>query len=263
MQNALVAGTLIAIVSAVVGTFVVARRMSFLTHTLSEIGFAGASFALFMSWSPLVGMLLFSVVASMTVGELGIKEKRSESLISAVSAVAIGLGIAFLSLSNKNATAATGILFGSIFSISRVDVIEVVVLALLVLLASLLMFRQLRHYAFDYDTAVFSLKNIQLIEVAFLGLMATTVAVSAQIVGSLLIFILMILPASAERPYDNSSLRKRWGRTVWQIIGLAVLFSVAGVWSALVLSYVLNLPVSFFIAIIEAAIYFASLYKRN
>ena len=68
MQNALVAGTLIAIVSAVVGTFVVARRMSFLTHTLSEIGFAGASFALFMSWSPLVGMLLFSVVASMTVG---------------------------------------------------------------------------------------------------------------------------------------------------------------------------------------------------
>lgn len=41
MQNALVAGTLIAIVSAVVGTFVVARRMSFLTHTLSEIGFAG------------------------------------------------------------------------------------------------------------------------------------------------------------------------------------------------------------------------------
>ncbi|MHC8519742.1 metal ABC transporter permease [Weissella confusa] len=254
MQNALVAGTLIAIVSAVVGTFVVARRMSFLTHTLSEIGFAGASFALFMSWSPLVGMLLFSVVASMTVGELGIKEKRSESLISAVSAVAIGLGIAFLSLSNKNATAATGILFGSIFSISRVDVIEVVVLALLVLLASLLMFRQLRHYAFDYDTAVFSLKNIQLIEVAFLGLMATTVAVSAQIVGSLLIFILMILPASAAI---------RWGRTVRQIIGLAVLFSVAGVWSALVLSYVLNLPVSFFIAIIEAAIYFASLYKRN
>ena len=97
--------------------------------------------------------------------------------------------------------------------------IEVVVLALLVLLASLLMFRQLRHYAFDYDTAVFSLKNIQLIEVAFLGLMATTVAVSAQIVGSLLIFILMILPASAAM---------RWGRTVWQIIGLAVLFSVAG-----------------------------------
>src|SRR5699024_11257171 len=103
MQHAFVAGTLIAIMSGLIGPFIVARRMSFLAHTLSEIGFAGASFALFMSWSPLVGMLLFSVVASMSVGELGMKEQRSESLISAVSAVAIGLGIAFLSLSNKNA----------------------------------------------------------------------------------------------------------------------------------------------------------------
>lgn len=254
MQHAFVAGTLIAIMSGLIGPFIVARRMSFLAHTLSEIGFAGASFALFMSWSPLVGMLLFSVVASMSVGGLGMKEQRSESLISAVSAVAIGLGIAFLSLSNKNATAATGILFGSIFSINQTDVWEVVVLATLVILITLMMFRPLRHFAFDYTTASFSLKNIQLIEVLFLGLMATTVAVSAQIVGSLLIFILMILPASSAM---------RWGRTVWQIIGLAIMFSVLGVWLALVLSYWLDLPVSFFIAIIEAGVYFISLIKRR
>ena len=80
MQHAFIAGTLIAIMSGLIGPFIVARRMSFLAHTLSEIGFAGASFALFMSWSPLAGMLLFSVVASMSVGELGMKEQRSESL---------------------------------------------------------------------------------------------------------------------------------------------------------------------------------------
>ena len=211
------------------------------THTSDSILF-GSLLSSLRSISWLVAFIFF-FFKQKTAYEIGVRLVGSEMCIRDS-----------LSLSNKNATAATGILFGSIFSISRVDVIEVVVLALLVLLASLLMFRQLRHYAFDYDTAVFSLKNIQLIEVAFLGLMATTVAVSAQIVGSLLIFILMILPASAAM---------RWGRTVWQIIGLAVLFSVAGVWSALVLSYVLNLPVSFFIAIIEAAIYFASLYKRN
>ena len=84
--------------------------------------------------------------------------------------------------------------------------------------------------------------------------MATTVAVSAQVVGSLLIFILMILPASSAM---------RWGRTVWQIIGLAILFAVVGVWVALVLSYTLNLPVSFFIAIIEAGIYFVSLIGKK
>ncbi|MHA7610847.1 metal ABC transporter permease [Weissella viridescens] len=254
MQNAFVVGTLIAIVSGFIGVFVVARHMSFLAHTLSEIGFAGASFGLFMCWSPLIGMLIFTILASTTIGELGMQEKRSESLISAVSAVAIGLGIAFLALSQKNASAATSILFGSIFSISHANVVQVVVLALIVLVVGLLCYRPLRHFAFDYNTAIFSLKHVVLIEVLFLVLMAMTVAISSQVVGSLLIFILITLPASAAM---------RWGRTVWQMVGLSVLFGVVGVWAALVLSYWTNVPVSFYIAIIEAGIYFISLIKRD
>ncbi|MDR3191153.1 MAG: metal ABC transporter permease [Lactobacillaceae bacterium] len=250
MQNAYLVGTLIAIVSGFVGVFTVARRMSFFAHTLSEIGFAGASFGLFMNWSPLLGMLLFTILAAISIGQLGLQEKRSESVISAVSAVAIGLGIAFLALSQKNASAATGILFGSIFSISQENVWEVLLLALLVLVVGLWLFRPLRHFAFDFSSAVFSLKHVLLVEMLFLVLMATTVAVSAQVVGSLLIFILMILPASAAM---------RWGRTVWQMIGLAIGFALIGVWVALALAYYTNVPVSFYIAIIEAGIYFASL----
>ncbi len=254
MQHAYLVGTLIAVVSGFVGVFTVARHMSFFAHTLSEIGFAGASFGLFMSWSPLFGMLAFTILAAMTIGQLGLQEKRSESLISAVSAVAIGLGIAFLALSQKNASAATGILFGSIFSISPQNVWEVLVLAVIVLLAMFLLYRPLRHYAFDYSTAVFSLKHVVWYEMIFLVIMATSVAVSAQVVGSLLIFILMTLPASAAM---------RWGRTVVQMVGLAILFAVLGVWSALALSYYTNVPVSFYIAIIEAGIYFLSLVRSK
>ena len=250
MQNAFLVGSLIAVVSGFVGVFVVARHLSFLAHTLSEIGFAGAAFGLFMGWSPLWGMLLFTILAATTIGELGIQENRAESLISAVSAVAIGLGIAFLALSQKNASAATSILFGSIFSISPENIIQVVLLAGAVLVVGLVLFRPLRHFAFDYQTARFSVKHIVAIEVVFLVLMATTVAVSSQIVGSLLIFILMTLPASSAM---------RIGRTVWQMLGYAILFALAGVWSALVLSFWTNLPVSFFIAVIEAGIYFATL----
>ncbi|MBS0948878.1 metal ABC transporter permease [Weissella minor] len=254
MQNAFLVGTLIAIVSGFIGVFVVARHMSFLSHTLSEIGFAGASFGLFMGWSPLVGMLIFTILSATTIGELGMEEGRSESLISAVSAVAIGLGIAFLALSQKNASAATSILFGSIFSISHENIIQVVILAVIVLVVGLVCYRPLRHFAFDYNTAIFSLKHIVWIEVLFLILMAMTVAISSQIVGSLLIFILITLPASAAM---------RWGRTVGQMIGLAILFGIVGVWSALILSYWTNVPVSFYIAIIEAGIYFVSLINKD
>jgi len=254
MQNAFIVGTLIAIVSAFIGVFVVAKRMSFFGHVLSEIGFAGAAFGLFVSWSPLLGMLLFTLISAVSIGQIGLSEERSESVISAVSAVAIGLGVAFLALSQKNASAATGILFGSIFSISSENIWQVMVLAGVVLIVGLLLFRPLRHFAFDYSTAHFSIKHILALEITFLVMMAVTVAVSAQVVGSLLIFILMILPASSAM---------RWGRTVWQMIGLAVLFAVVGVWVALVLAYWTNIPVSFFIAIVEAGIYFVSLIRTK
>ncbi len=63
------AGTLIAIISGIMGVFVIARNMSFLTHTLSEIGFAGAAFGIFMGRQPLNGMPLFTTISSIGVGE--------------------------------------------------------------------------------------------------------------------------------------------------------------------------------------------------
>lgn len=250
MQNAYLSGTIIAIVSGFVGVFLMAKGMAFLTHILSEIGFAGSAFALFMGWSPILGMLGFTLVSAISVGRLGKRENREESLITAVSSVAIGSGVAFLALSKKNSSSATSILFGSIFSISGTDVLQVVGLAIIVLIVGMLLYKRLRHFSFDYSTAEYSMKNITTIEVIFLIMIAITVAVSAQIVGSLLIFILMTLPASSAM---------RLGRTVSQMIVLSISFAVMGVWIAIALSYFTDLPTSFYIAMIESAIYFLSL----
>lgn len=254
MQNAWIVGTLIAIISAMMGVFMVAKRMSFFGHVLSEIGFAGASFGIFMSWSPLWGMLLFTAFSAISIGQLGLNEQRSESIISAVSAVAIGLGVAFLSLSEKSASSATGILFGSIFSISDENVWQVIALALIILVLMLFLYRPFRHFTFDYETAKYSLRHEASLEIIFLLMIAVTVAISAQVVGSLLIFILLVLPSSSAM---------RWGRTVWQMIGLAIIFALVGVWGGLALAYWTNLPVSFYIALIEAGIYFLSLARAR
>ncbi|MCE2138156.1 metal ABC transporter permease, partial [Streptococcus thermophilus] len=83
---------------------------------------------------------------------------------------------------------------------------------------------------------------------------AMSVSVAAQIVGSLLIFILLTLPAAAARYFVH---------TVSKMIFLAIGFALIGVWLGLYLSYVTNLPVSFFIAAIECIFYFAALgYQR-
>ncbi len=254
MQNAFLVGTLIAIIAGALGVFVVARQMAFLTHVLGEIGFAGAAFGLFMSWSPLAGMTLFTTAAAFTVGQLGAKERHADAIIATVSSVAIGLGVAFLALAHKNASAATSILFGSIFSISQTNVVQVCVLVAVVLVILIVLFRPLRHYAFDDTTAQYTVPHVKLLGIVFLVLMALTVAVSAQIVGSLLIFILVTIPGSAAI---------RWGGSVSAMVLRSVLFALLGVWLALVLAYVTDMPVSFYIAMIEAAIYLVTLaWKR-
>ena len=96
MRHAFIASTFIAIISGMIGVFVVARNLSFLTHTLSEIGFAGGAFAVFAGWPALNGMILFTMLSSVIVGQMSIKESRREAVISAVSALFIGMGILFL-----------------------------------------------------------------------------------------------------------------------------------------------------------------------
>ncbi len=98
MRNAYIASTFIAITCGIIGVFVIARHMAFLSHTLAEIGFAGAAFGLFVGLSSLQGMLIFTIVSALFVGQLGHLSSSSsqrESSISAVSGIFIGLGILF------------------------------------------------------------------------------------------------------------------------------------------------------------------------
>ena len=134
MRYAFLASTFIAITCGVAGVYVVARNFSFLAHTLSEIGFAGAAFAVYLNMAPLWGMLLFTLLGSISVGELSMHTDQKESSISAISALFIGLGVLFLAISNSNSRYATNILFGSIIGVDRKGVIQLVILSIIVLL---------------------------------------------------------------------------------------------------------------------------------
>ncbi|GAQ01811.1 ABC transporter [Companilactobacillus farciminis] len=133
MRQAFIASTFIAITAGIVGVFVVSRNMSFLSHTLSEIGFAGASFGILIGISPLAGMILFTIISSIAVGSLSSESSRREASISAISSLFIGLGILFLSLSSESSSYATNILFGSIVGISAKEVQQLVILAVVVI----------------------------------------------------------------------------------------------------------------------------------
>ncbi|APT18673.1 ABC transporter permease [Amylolactobacillus amylotrophicus DSM 20534] len=246
MRYAFLASTFIAITTGVVGVFVVARNLSFLAHTLSEIGFAGAAFAVFLGISPLWGMLLFTLLGSVGVGGLSLRTTQKESSISAISALFIGLGILFLSISSSSSRYATSILFGSIIGVDLSGVTRLVILSVVVLFIIAIFYRGLKFTSFDYLGAQAHRLKTNMLSVIFLIVLAMSVSVGSQIVGSMLVFILLTLPASTA---------KFLGKTVPQMIAWSVGLALAGVWGGLLLGYLTNLPVTFFISAIEVIFY--------
>lgn len=251
MRYAFLASTFIAITCGVVGVYVVARNFSFLAHTLSEIGFAGAAFAVFLNIAPLWGMLLFTLLGSIGVGELSMHSDQKESSISAISALFVGLGVLFLAISGSNSRYATNILFGSIIGVDRQGVIQLVVLSIIVLLLIFAVQRQLNFDSFDHIGAVAHGIKTGLVGVIFLVALAMSVSIGSQIVGSLLVFILLTLPSSTARYI---------GKTIPSMIFWSVIIALFGVWTGLYLGFVTNWPVTFFIAVIEVVIYLTAYF---
>ncbi|WP_413301075.1 metal ABC transporter permease [Bacillus sp. 1P10SD] len=254
MQHAFVAGTLVAVMCGVIGVYVIARGVSFITHMFSEIGFAGASFAIYMGWNPFNGLLLFTTTSALAIGQLGTKVFRRDLSTNVIVSIFLGLGLLFLSLSTKNASAAFSILFGSVLSISIQQVWEVFSLSTGVLVLLLIGFKMLTFDSYDPVGAEAAGLPVRGISIAFLLILSIAVVGAVQIVGALLVFTLMTTPAATARHLSQK---------VSRMILYSVLLAVIGLWLGLVIGYYTNLPVSFFITAIQAIFYFAALSWRN
>jgi zinc/manganese transport system permease protein len=250
MQHAFAAGTVVAVMCGVIGVFVIARSLSFIAHAFSHIGFSGAAFAVYIGWNPLSGLLLFSIISALAIGGFGVKMFRRDVTISIILSFFLGLGLLFIALTAKQATAMYALLFGSVVGISMRSVWEMLLLSLFVLAMLVVLYKPLKFDSFDPAGAQAARLPVRLLSVVFLVLLAIATSEAIQIVGSLLVFTLMTAPAAAARHVTNSVLK---------MIMVSVALAVIGVWGGLLLSYYTNAPVTFFIATLECIFYFMAL----
>jgi zinc/manganese transport system permease protein len=248
MQNAFLAGTFVAIMCGAIGVYVIARGMPFIAHTFSHIGFSGAAFAMYAGLDPLDGMLLFTVLSALAIGRLGIKVFKKEAVVSVVLSVFLGLGLLFLSLSSKQSNAVASLLFGTVLGIGAGDVWKIAFLSTVVMGILVLGHKMLTFDSFDPVGAQAAGLPTRFISVAFLLLLAIATSQAVQVVGALLVFTLMTIPAAIAQHLTQSVVR---------MIVLSSAIALFGVWAGLVLGYYTNAPVSFFITTIEGLLYFA------
>ncbi len=246
MQNALLAGSIVAIVAAVTGYFVIVRGLTFAGHALAQIGFAGAAGAILLGIDPVFGLLVFTLGAGISIGVLGKEIRERDIAIGIVMTLGLGCGILFIALYQGYAEQAYSILFGTILGISRTDVLVTLLSGAFTLVLLLAIFRPLLFSSYDPELAEARGVPVRALAIIFLLLLAIVVSISVQIIGILLIFTLLIGPAATAR---------RLTHRPYAIIGLAILLGLLYTWVGIFWAALSNWPVSFCIATISFGLY--------
>lgn len=240
------AGTLAAILAAVVGYFVVLRNLSFAGHALGHVGFAGATGAALVGLSPFVGQLVLTVLAGLLMGSLGSYLYKRDMTIGIVLAFALGLGSLFLSLYQGYAGQVTSILFGDLLGVSVKNLVLISLLTLASLLALGVLARPLLFASLEPELAQAKGIRTTVLSVIFLGLVAIAVTIAAQVVGVLLVFTLLVGPPA---------IALRRAKNFWQGMIFSLLLGILIVWLGLFLTVATNWPLSFWVSALVLTLY--------
>ena len=250
IQNAFIAGTLIAIVSAIIGYFVVLRAQAFAAHALSHVGFAGATLAELIGVSGMLGMSGFTVAAALGMGALGKRIHGRDVEIGMILSFALGLGVLFLRLYTNSASETVSVLFGSILSVTHADIVYTIILGIGTLVVLAVIFRPLLFSSIDPEVAEARGVPTKALSIIFMLLLAITVAEAIQAVGVLLVFALIVAPAAAAQHLT---------RKPFSAIAISIALGLAFTWGGLFLALATSWPVSFYIAALAAVTYFIAI----
>ncbi len=255
-QNAFLAGTMVAIIAAVVGYFVVLRAQAFASEALTDIGFAGMTGAAVLGIGALPGMFILTILAALGMGALGERIRGRDVEIGMILSFALGLGVLFLAIYaqfGSNSSEGINALYGSILSVTRSDLVITLISGCAVLLALALLFRPLLFASIDQEVAQARGVPVRLLSVAFLIILGIATAEAVLVVGVLLALALLIAPAAAALRLTHRPLTS---------IALAIVLGVGITWGGLLLAFDgtgRHLPVGFYIATLAATTYFLSI----
>lgn len=249
MRNAFAAAGVAAVVSGLVGYFLVLRGQTFAGHALGHIGFAGATGAVLIGVPSVWGLVGLTVAAGIGMGMMGERVSGRDVAIGVVLALSLGFGLLFLHYYTSFAAQATSLLFGNVLAVDRPTIAALIGLGLITVAALAAIMRPLIFASLQPELAEAKGVPLRFVSTAFLAVVALAVSESAQIVGILLVFSLMVgPPATAQRLVSG----------LWSGIALSVGLALAEAWVGIAIAYYTDWPVSFCIALLSAFAYFVS-----
>lgn len=251
LQRALVAGILVAVVAAVVGTFVVLRGLAFIGDALAHGVLPGVAAAVLLSWPTMLGA---GIGAAVMIGGVTLVTQRSrlsgDTAIGLLFAGMLALGVVIVSRSDSFTGDLTRILFGDVLGLGWDDIrLQALACALIVLVAGVVS-RPFLLLSVDPDAATAAGFRASRYHALMLVLIAVTVVVSFQSVGTLLVFGMIVAPPATAALFT---------RRVGAMMVVAAVLGSASVWAGLALSYAYDLAAGGSIVLVQVGVFFVVL----
>jgi zinc transport system permease protein len=246
-RNALWGSLLASIACGIIGSYVVARRMVFISGGITHASFGGIGIGFYFGFNPVISAMIFSVLSAFGIQWLSKNQNvREDSAIAVFWSLGMALGIILIFLSPGYAPNLSEYLFGNILTISHTDILLLGILSSVLVLFFTFFYRSILNTSFDKEFAKTRGVPVVFLEYTLIMLVAVTIVLSIRLVGIVLLISLLTVPQMTANIFTN-----RFSKIMLGSIAISFVGCVAG----LLLSYFLNVPSGAFIIFILILIF--------
>lgn len=223
------------ITAGIAGTYIVSRRMVFLTGGITHASFGGIGIGYFAGINPIIGAAIFGILSALGIEYLSVKQKiREDSAIGILWALGMAIGIIFIYLTPGYSPNLMSYLFGSILTVTTADIIALGILSVVLIIYFSVFYRTVLYISFDEAYARTYSSYVDIFKYVTTALMALTIVLNIRMAGVVLVLSLLTIPPNIALIFT-----KKYTKIIW----LSVLTGFAGTAAGYFISYIAGIPV--------------------
>lgn len=232
--NASLAAVLASISCGIIGTYIVSRRIVFISGGITHASFGGIGIGYYMGFNPIVGAMIFSVISALGIEYISKKSNvREDSVIAILWSFGMAVGIIFIFLTPGYSANLMSFLFGNILTVTHLNLYMLLALNIIIIVIFLLMFKTILFVAFDEQYARAVKLPVETVNFLMITLVALTIVLNIRVVGIILVISLLTIPQTIANVFT-----KKFD----QIIMISIVIGLFGSFTGLFLSYYFDIP---------------------
>jgi len=223
------------ITAGIVGTYIVCRRMVFLSGGITHASFGGIGIGYFLGFNPVLGAAIFGILSALGIEYLSVRHKiREDSAIGILWAFGMATGIIFIYLTPGYSPDLIGYLFGSILTVTNADIIALGIMSVILIIYFSVFYRTILYMSYDESFARTYSSYVNTFKYVTTALVALTIVLNIRMAGVVLVISLLTIPPNIAMIFT----RVYSGIIIWSIIS-----GFIGTAAGYIISYYLGIPV--------------------